>query len=131
MITEERFTVAMRAAVADRGEYWVYPQLIVDGEDESKFVNEDDEWHDDGMCIYVHEDGTPACLIGLALSKIDPELLPAYGSHSNACPATELLRSLGAEDRVCVAASVAQAMQDAGRTWGYALRRYESVFHEF
>lgn len=116
MITEEQFTQAMRDAVAERGEDWVYPQLPNDDSDRT------DDWHEVGSCIYVHADGTPACLIGLALSKIDPALLPTRAEVEPAC---NFLVGVVPES-VRYAAQAAQNAQDCGEPWGEALRSYES-----
>lgn len=110
-ITAENFTAAMREAVAERGEDYVYS----DGQPgwEAK----------DGGCRYALDDGTPACLIGLALYKVDPSLVPT----DDGLNAYQVLYSLGASKDVLLAAGNAQEMQDTGKTWGQALVMYESL----
>lgn len=119
-ISDAEFTDAMRAAVLERGSDFVYPQQS----DEQLY--EDDEWHDRGACMYSKEDGTAACLLGLAISTIDPALLPAWGTPENTDNGQLWLESVGVSRRAARAAGVAQNRQDMGRTWGEALLAYEA-----
>jgi hypothetical protein len=120
-ITEEAFTAAMRAAVEERGAAYTYP--AVDDE-----VARAEGWRDNtGQCQYQNAAGEPACLIGLALSKIDPSLVPEYGSVVGA---DHYLRGYGAPQAVQLAASAAQSYQDTGETWGLALDAYERTLEE-
>lgn len=118
-ITEEQFTKAMHEAVAERGEDWVYPR---------KTPNEqrndiETEWRDRfGVCRYQKPSGEPACIIGLALHKIDPSLVPDSNTFRSA---SAVLGALGAPESVQFAARRAQAAQDTGRSWGRALAEYE------
>ena len=121
-ITRENFTAAMRAAVAERGEDWVYP---ADGSE----LAEQGWRSEDGTCVYVLPDGSPACLIGLALYKIDPALVE--GLEGENAVALRLLHRLGVEDvGLYGAAWDAQWVQDLGETWGNALKIYERAMNE-
>lgn len=104
--TEPEFTNAMKAACAERGEDYVYP-----GDPKRP-----------GTCFYRHMDGSCGCLIGLAVFKLDPDLILP---EADACTA---LRGL-VPDHVRDAAHAAQKVQDGynddGRgPWGEALAVY-------
>ena len=121
-ITRENFTAAMRAAVAERGEDFVYPA-------QGSELAEQGWRSEQGTCVYVLPDGSPACLIGLALYKIDPALVE--GLEGEDATALRLLQRLGVEDgRLYWAAQVAQQAQDLGETWGDALKIYELAINE-
>lgn len=112
IVTEEQFTAAMRAAVEERGADYVYPVWDRAGAD---------DYHDKyGTCKYSTPDGTPACIVGLALSKIDPALVPPYKHNAGAHD----LNVLGAGSDLAYAAFAAQQEQDDGGTWGSALEQY-------
>lgn len=116
-ITEEQFTAAMEAAVAERGEDYVYPP-----QEEEGFA---DDYHTiGGTCLYSDESGKPLCIIGVALSKIDPALVPTHGSTEGA---SSLLSKMVDSFAVRVAAQNAQDAQDDGKPWGEALKQYKSV----
>lgn len=104
-ITEAQFTKAMQEAVAERGEDYVYRVRV------------------NGSCVYVDADGSPSCLIGLALSKINPSRLPDYHHPRNSIPALTLLDGI-VPDAVAWAADDAQTIQDTGHTWAEALKAY-------
>ena len=116
-ITRENFTAAMRAAVAERGENWVY---LEGGSELAK-----QGWRsEEGTCVYVLPDGTPACLIGLALYKIDPGLLTHVEFQYD--DASRVMKRAGVQDRTLLrAANMAQYRQDEGAPWGDALSGYE------
>lgn len=110
-ITEPEFTQAMRDAVAERGEDWVYPK----GEE---------AWEGpDGQCRYFLDDGQPACLIGTALCKLGvPGVRPG---HEGAYAGLVLHDIYGELPRgIPRAASLAQEVQDEGQPWGEALKAY-------
>ena len=116
MITRDQFTSAMHAAVAERGQDFVYPK-------------EEPGWRllsQTGIkgCRYVREDVMePACLIGVALSKCGVPLTQLRGMEN--AGAYQVLGALGFADTVVrSAASEAQQAQDAGGTWGAALIDY-------
>ena len=122
-ITRENFTAAMRAAVAERGEDWVYPAKG------SELAGQGWRSEEYDACVYVLPDGSPACLIGLALYKIDPALVE--GLEGENASAFRLLHRLGVEDGgMCRAARKAQRTQDGGGTWGNALKIYERAMNE-
>lgn len=118
-ITRENFTAAMRAAVAERGEDFVYP---AEGSELAK-----QGWRSgEGTCVYVLPDGTPACLIGLALYKIDPDLLTYVDFPAQS--ASRVMNRAGVRDRVLLlAADTAQNEQDEGASWGESLKEYGRV----
>ena len=123
IINRESFTKAMREAVAERGESWTYPSLSDAG---------DSKWRNSlGNCVYAFPDGSPACLIGLALYKIDPtiDLVGAenrIATEHDDTSVMALFKELGVEDRVLYnAAASAQRRQDRGESWGSALEAYE------
>ena len=116
-ITRENFTAAMRAAVAERGEDWVYPA-------EGSELAEQGWRSEEGSCVYVLPDGSPACLIGLALYKIDPGLLTHVEFQSDI--ASWVLGRAGVQDEMLLlAADMAQIEQDVDVPWGKALSEYE------
>jgi hypothetical protein len=101
--TEEQFTEAMKAAVAERGEDYVYPHA---------------------QCRYRGDDGAPRCIVGVAVFKLDESLrleeLGADGALRGIVP-----------DHVRRAAAAAQVEQDGvwnesevRKTWGEALAVY-------
>lgn len=118
-ITRENFTAAMRAAVAERGEDFVYP---AEGSELAK-----QGWRSgEGTCVYVLPDGTPACLIGLALYKIDPGLLTHVEFQPDS--ASRVMIRAGVQDEMLLlAAAMAQDEQDEGASWGESLKKYGRV----
>ena len=117
-ITRENFTRAMREAVAERGAGFVYPEQ---GSELAK-----QGWRSGGVtCVYALPSGEPGCLIGLALHKIDPELLESV--RSSLVPAQQVLQHmLGVQDyALAYAAREAQEAQDSGKTWGEALAKFK------
>lgn len=106
-ITEAEFTAAMEAAVAERGENYVYKAPL------------------DGDCVYVDQDGNPSCLIGAAIAKIDPSLLPEWGDFANDGGAAATFGHVLSTHRLALAADQAQNTQDGGGTWGDALENYK------
>ena len=119
-ITRENFTAAMRAAVAERGEDWVYPA------EGSELAEQGWRTGDYESCVYVLPDGSPACLIGLALYKIDPGLLVNLESQYDI--ASKVMGRAGVQDGTLrLAAGMAQNAQDRGVPWGEALSEYERV----
>lgn len=117
-ITRENFTAAMRAAVAERGEDFVYPA------EGSELAEQGWREEEDQGCVYVLPDGSPACLIGLALYKIDPGLLTHVEFQSDI--ASWVLGRAGVQDEMLLrAADRAQNEQDEGASWGKALSEYE------
>ena len=129
IINRESFTKAMREAVAERGESWTYPSLSDAG---------DSKWRNSfGNCVYAFPDGSPACLIGLALYKIDPtiDLVGAenrIATEHDDTSVMALFKELGVEDRVLYnAAASAQRRQDRGQSWGSAPEAYETSIRQW
>ena len=118
-ITRENFTAAMRAAVAERGADWVYPA-------QGSELAEQGWRSEGGTCVYALPDGSPACLIGLALYKIDPGLLTHVEFQYD--DASRVMGRAGVRDEMLLlAAGGAQTRQDVGVSWGDALSEYERV----
>ena len=112
-ITRENFTASLERAVAERGEDFVYPEAWMTSAN---------------ACQYSLRDGTPACIIGLALSYIDPGIVPGSGEFGSSDAGME---ELGVEDDVLIiAARAAQIRQDRGYTWGRSLDAYKAVLEE-
>lgn len=120
--TDSDFIEAMEKAVALRGEDYIYPKNLPG-------------WQDcTGSCVYSLKDGTPACIVGVALSLIDPDLVPAYGWNDNfSSSAVEVLEELNASGKtdfseaVMNAAMWAQQDQDRGLPWGESLHTFYSL----
>lgn len=113
MITEEQFTTAMRAAVAERGGDWCYPK--------HKDVGDHGGWYSFGVPTYSNYDGAATCLIGKAMELAGMKVPylssgSAYSVLFNDVPMA-----------VAVAARTAQTHQDHSRPWGEALAIYEWV----
>lgn len=130
-ITPEEFTAAMIAAVQERGAHYTYPApssvATTNHQSFPVYGTKIDAYHGPmGECKYSTPDGTPACIIGLALHKIDPDLVPSY---SNSGPARAVLAGFGLGDEVQAAADAAQRTQDTGGSWGMALREYKQVLN--
>lgn len=113
--TDEQFIAAIRKAVEIRGEDYVYPSK-----------EEHPEYYigigASPSCRYQLDDGTPACIVGLALHQIDPGLVPEPGSTTLA---GGVLRQIGFSRKVSEAATTAQLMQDDDASWGSALEAFE------
>ena len=120
IITKEVFTAAMEEAVKLRGKDYTYPSIAQVASDPrlAGWRNKGDD-----MCKY-QVSGEPACLIGLALYLIDPDLVPGEDVYGGA---DVVLDKLGASEDVALAASYAQDFQDEGYTWGEALTQYKSA----
>lgn len=111
MPTQETFTAAMRAAVEDRGAGFIYPA-------------DDPEWVGTNGCRYRTTTGQPACIVGLALSKLGLLNAPEVGEYLSAIA---VLRELGFGEQTAKAANEAQMKQDEGAPWGEALAVYEAT----
>lgn len=111
-ITRERFTDAMHKAVASRGEDYVYTPP-----------------EGGRMCMYTDPDGTPGCIVGVALAELgytaeNTDSL-AYGKGGGAAYQLTLLGFV--DPHVHEAANYAQRVQDTGGTWGVALNQYNRI----
>lgn len=109
-ISKDAFIEAMREAVRQRGEDFVYPK----------------EWREDGGCRYYVESplGSTegACIVGKAIEVATGSPYTGYNG-----PAHEILTAeYDLDDQgVADAAFVAQRAQDVGGTWGHALAEFE------
>ena len=111
IINDEAFIQAMKDAVAERGEDFTYP----------------DEWRVtdsgfDNACVYTLEDGTPACIIGLAIYKMLGT--PYTGYNAGAYGVLGDLYGGRISIRLRDAAQSAQALQDKGASWGRVLEQF-------
>ena len=112
-ITRENFTAALERAVAERGEDFVYPEAWMTNSN---------------ACQYSLKDGTPACIIGLALSYIDPGIVPGSGEFGSS---DAVMEDLGVEDGpLIIAARAAQIEQDRGYPWGQVFVVYKQILEE-
>lgn len=102
------FVSALVEAVKERGEGYVYKYR---------------------QCVY-YLDGSPACLIGVALDRVGHDeqeiigLQPLTAVEANAASAVSVMKNLGYAEIICVAASEAQDIQDDRGTWGQALEQF-------
>lgn len=134
IITDEEFVKAFDAAVEERGRDFQYPE------------NWKSEAGQGATCLYNLEDGTPACMFGLAFHKlglapatgvvtdildmtstiVDDEDLSRYDDMTGADPeGAEAWRDRADVEfqlswKVRSAAQAAQIAQDTGNTWGSA-----------
>ena len=117
----------IRAAVADRGEDWTYPERSVENADWYIDMDVQDTLNLGGTCKYVLDDGTPACIVGEAFvrSGVEPKHLK---KNADAIEITNDLRRDGIQNispEVSTALYLAQCAQDAGINWGVALAKFE------
>jgi len=110
MIDVKETIALLERAVAERGEDYIYP------------VGKDSPWRDDfGQCLYRNSlTGEPACIVGLVASYVDPNVHLNEFDSVNALSQTWMRKNL--TDDAIYALRVAQTEQDAGFTWGDALR---------
>lgn len=112
-IDRATFTMAMREAVAEKGEDYRYQPA--DSEDK---------------CLYV-QGGEPACIIGYALHRCGVQIAELARLDRACYTATSALRFYASDEIIAEAARVAQRCQDSGKTWGQALEAYETELGEF
>lgn len=111
----------LQIAVDERGEEYVYR---ADERDLNGNVS----------CDYAESDGSPSCLIGLALSVIgvDPTWLSVGEDLGWAGCGIEVLGDdLGLPRKVSDVFSAAQIAQDTGSTWGTALEKARTRATDF
>jgi hypothetical protein len=108
LITYDEMKAALEGCVAERGADFVYPE-------EWKRESETPYGFKKKVCQYVNEDGTPGCIIGMAVMKNWPhiELREATG-------ADEIL-DLYADSKASALAMECQLYQDDGHSWGESL----------
>lgn len=118
-ITYPQALAAMRAAVADRGEDYVYPESEKDSH---------------GACQYLTTDGKGLCIVGETLLRLgvsSEEIQQAldgtpYTPGSYGLMSWLYRNKVAFEDeRTSVLFATSQARQDFGETWGIALREAE------
>lgn len=145
VVNDEMMDRAMRQAVEERGRDYVYPTIE---EDPDAWAMPKDNGIFNPACIYTKADGTPMCIIGLALSKlgitvphdlimdvgeltadiweedapVDENGMPMYAS---VLPNVEW----GISFKMRKALVDAQLAQDGGKTWGKAYDMYESYLN--
>lgn len=107
MITEQEMIAALEKAVEERGDKYIYPDKL--------------KTHD-GFCRYRLDDGTPGCIVGLAMSYLSPQ--------TNLEEGKSVFYTLAqvADDYAIWVASRAQRKQDRGHTWGEALIEAKTPF---
>lgn len=112
-ITPEEWAVAMKKAVADKGEEHLY-DMTATGSCEYAEVLTDEQ----GQVTLI-----PSCLVGHVAYMIDPGLLDVLHGFEGL--------SVGALFReasnVSIALDAAQTAQDTGDTWGEALRKFQEI----
>jgi hypothetical protein len=118
---DNKFSNALRAAVAERGEGFVYPYGTEGWSPKDPYVDGEAFTSD---CLYVRTDvDEPACLIGLALHKTGMSLDDLRKHESKSSWA--FMGELGYSIDIVNAASDAQQAQDKGKPWGAALDAFE------
>lgn len=100
-LTYEQTLAGLKELAAERPDY-VYEKQLVEGLE---------------RCLYIHEDGSPGCIVGnLAIrAGVDPTLVKAYESRF----AGEL--PIWADAQAGRLAGEAQVNQDCGRPWAEAV----------
>lgn len=110
---------ALDRAVEERGRDYRYPM------DKRSLVDKGS----DG-CHYSDHDGTPLCIVGLALHYLDPELVPTVNCIASASAViSDLSDRFEPDDLYAIrkAYAAAQSDQDTGAHWGYAVERAHQV----
>lgn len=112
---------ALKESVEEKGADYVYPY--------AKGL---------GACKYAENDGSPSCIVGHVLAKLDPEMFAkvkeAEGRESGSFPVSMLLDAEEFYSEVelsfplVTALASAQNMQDTGSTWGEALASFEREY---
>lgn len=148
-ITKKRAITLMERAVVERGEDWVFPTDVAPMG--CFYVLTDETWNDCLSNLAVDEDendlprhlngiqsGSPACLVGLALSFEDfIEVIPVHDkimrtlSRFNYDSVSHVAKHLEEEGIILTPKAVevfeaAQQAQDAGDRWGLALEAAKS-----
>lgn len=113
--TNEQINAALKKALEDRGEDYVYP---------------DDEKHNGG-CMYATENGTPSCIVGYVLNELDPEKFAEVArwerdedTADTAVGDAYLAVGLDLHRDQVDALEAAQVKQDQGLPWGRAAVEY-------
>lgn len=117
---------ALQAAVDERGADYVYPAK------DSNWSN--DDYHYEGVCVYRTPNGDPACIFGLALTKMGLyDYLPHYRREEGIDAVLRLI--MGRTDHTFTpteirAASAAQYAQDNYADYGTVLETYDTTVME-
>ena len=108
MITLEDAKRALHEAVEEKGADYVYPRAGL-------------------TCTYAEADGSPSCIVGHVLYKLDPKVYEAVAliesteeSFSVGEIETTIDKDVFADRDVIHFLGAAQARQDHGATWGEA-----------
>ncbi|MEU7814107.1 hypothetical protein [Pseudonocardia sp. NPDC049154] len=124
--TDQAFAEAIRAAVAERGEDYVYPREWRMGNATSADL---DRPQARGTCRYARPDGVQggACIIGAALQRVGVHVTDLFELDATAPGAESALAATvtGLSPRMIGAASTAQSHQDRELSWGLALEAFE------
>ena len=111
-ITFDQMLEAIKRAVAERGEDFVYPDDWR-VKDHPAFPN---------TCVYFNDDGSRSCIIGMAMGYIDPKFplteFKAIGENFEAATKTGILEI---EEDAANLATIVQDEQDSNVPWGLAL----------
>lgn len=115
--TTEVLLTGLAEAIAERGPGWKYPDFSTTPAAELPVWFGTTE-----SCIYSKPDGTPACIVGLALDKAKMKR-PTYGFERNSQDVIRLFKSYPAdydeiEPEVVLFLHHVQAQQDGGTNWG-------------
>lgn len=118
VLNREIVTNALKAAVAERGEDYIYTE------------------HFSG-CVYVRN-ALPACIVGQVLADlgVSVETLARFDNNGGATAnqvlyALERGGTLTYDQATSNALEAAQYHQDKGRAWGHALREAERAYEAY
>lgn len=111
-LTPEQAVRLLERAVAERGKDYVYRA------EERKEAEARDGDPAAIACSYAEPDGSPSCMVGLALSYVgaNPVIMEDIGGW-----AMGVLPDLGVALGTARVFQEAQSAQDMGKTWGVAL----------
>ena len=121
-ITVEQVIATLEEVVAEKGEDYVYPTEAGYGE-----------------CFYGNEDGSPSCIVGHVLAKLDPikyqEFIKFESEENGPFGINENGSSYSFDypnadewgSNIVEILSIAQTHQDNGATWGEALTAAKSA----
>jgi hypothetical protein len=95
------------------------------------YVYGDEQKNEYGDCVYANEDGTPSCLVGHVIARLDPDAFDnvVYKEQElGSTPAHNLTNEgyvqLGFwDENTAYIMMEAQGAQDTGSTWGEAYQR--------
>lgn len=119
---DTKFTEALEKVVNRAGRNFVY---------ESPKLNHDGSKNSLETCMYIDpETGDPSCMIAQALAEMKIELKEEWDGEPVAMTADEVLSELGFSEKIQIAATQAQNLQDELKTWGEAIDRYFEVLNQ-